>query len=173
VRNRHLITFLDRFNQLIGHAVAWFTLAMVLVTVAVVLVRYYLRGGNLILLQESVIYLHAATFMLGAAWALGRNAHVRVDVFYRRWSETRQAWINAIGTLVFLFPMAGFILLSSLGFVGQSWDIGETSPQPGGLPFLYLLKTLIPAMALTLLLQGIVELARNAAILMSAGEHDD
>jgi TRAP-type mannitol/chloroaromatic compound transport system permease small subunit len=158
----------DRLNQLVGSAIMWLTLLMMLTTVAVVLLRYVFQAGNLILLQESVIYMHSACFLLGAGWTLGRNGHVRVDVFYRRWSARSKAWIDALGTLIFLFPVAFFILLSSLDYVGQSWAIGETSAEPGGIPALYLLKTMIPAMAVLLILQGIAELIRNATVLINA-----
>lgn len=157
-------------NQLVGRTIAWLTLFMMLTTVAVVLLRYVFQAGNLIMLRESVIYMHSACFLLAAGWTLGRNGHVRVDVFYRRWSAKGKAWVDAIGTLVFLFPMAFFILLSSLDYVSQSWAIGETSADPGGIPALYLLKTMIPAMAVLLILQGFAELIRNATILLQEQE---
>jgi TRAP-type mannitol/chloroaromatic compound transport system permease small subunit len=155
-----------RANQLVGFVVAWLTLAMVLTTVTIVLLRYIFQAGNIIMLQESVIYMHSACFLLACGWALGRGKHVRVDVFYRTWSPYRKAWIDALGTLVFLFPVAFFILLSSLEFVAQSWSVKETSAQPGGIPALYILKSLIPAMAILLILQGVAELIRNANILL-------
>jgi TRAP-type mannitol/chloroaromatic compound transport system permease small subunit len=160
----------DRGNQLVGAAIMWLTLLMMLTTAAIVLLRYVFQAGNLIMLQESVIYMHSACFLLGAGWTLGRGGHVRVDVFYRRWSVRGRAWIDALGTLIFLFPVAFFILLSSLEYVGQSWAIGETSAEPGGIPALYLLKTMIPAMAILLILQGVAELIRNAEILIRAEE---
>ena len=156
----------SRCNKLVGSIVAWLTLMMVLTTVTIVLLRYVFQAGNLIMLQEAVIYMHSACFLLACGWALGRDKHVRVDVFYRRWSPYRKAWVDAIGTLIFLLPVAFFILLSSLEYVGQSWQVKETSASPGGIPALYLLKTLIPAMAVLLILQGIAELIRNANILM-------
>ena len=169
-KNMHfhrLANLADCINKCVGSAIAWLTLIMMLTTVGIVLLRYLFQTGNLIFLQESVIYMHSACFLLGAGWTLGRGGHVRVDVFYRRWSTRARAWIDAIGTLVFLFPFAFFILFSSLGFVSQSWAIGETSAEPGGIPALYLLKTMIPAMAILLILQGVAELIRNAAILIS------
>lgn len=171
MKMRVLFDFLDAANRHIGNAIAWLTLAMVVTTFAVVLVRYYFQTSHLVRLQEAVTWMHAITFMLGAGWTLGRNAHVRVDVFYRGWSRRTRAWVDAVGTLVFLMPMAGFILLSSYGFVSQSWSIGERSINPGGLPALYLLKSVIPLMAILLLSQGLVELARSLAILSS--DHPD
>lgn len=164
---KKLADIADRCNQLVGATVMWLTLFMMLTTVAIVLLRYVFQAGNLIMLQESVIYMHSACFMLSAGWALGRGGHVRVDVFYRRWSPRGKAWIDALGTLVFLFPVAFFIFLSSLEYVGQSWSIRETSAEPGGIPALYLLKTMIPAMAILLILQGVAELIRNACVLIN------
>ena len=159
------VEVLNSLNQKLGNLIAWLTLAMALVTVLLVCLRYLFESGNLIALQETLIYLHATTFMLGAGWTLGRGGHVRVDVFYRRWSPRTRNWIDALGTLLFLLPVSGFIFFSSLEFVGQSWRIGETSPEPGGIPALYLLKSLIPAMAVLLFVQGLVELARSALAL--------
>ncbi len=156
----------NRIHQAFGNLIAWLTPAMAAVTFLLVAMRYLIGAGNLIFIQETVIYLHAITFMLGAGWTLGRNGHVRVDVFYRRWSPRTRAWIDALGTLVFLFPVAVFILLSSLGFVGQSWAINESSAEAGGIAALYLLKSLIPLMALLLIFQGTLELVRNAGILL-------
>ncbi len=163
----------DRCNHIVGSIVAWLTLAMVLTTVTIVLLRYVFQTGNIIMLQESVIYMHSACFLLACGWALGREKHVRVDVFYRTWSPYRKAWLDAVGTLVFLFPVAFFILLSSLDFVAQSWSVKETSPQPGGIPALYLLKSLIPAMAVLLILQGVAELIRNTNILLQGDDHSN
>ena len=109
-----LANLADCINKYVGSAIAWLTLIMMLTTVGIVLLRYLFQTGNLIFLQESVIYMHSACFLLGAGWTLGRGGHVRVDVFYRRWSTRARAWIDAIGTLVFLFPFAFFILFSSL-----------------------------------------------------------
>lgn len=164
---RKVANLADLCNQLVGKGIMWLTLLMMLTTVAIVLLRYVFQAGNLVFLQESVIYMHSACFLLGAGWTLGRGGHVRVDVFYRNWSSRTRAWIDALGTLVFLFPVAFFILLSSLEFVGQSWAIGETSNNPGGIPAVYLLKTMIPAMAILLIIQGIAEIIRSAEILIS------
>lgn len=162
----HLIGAADKLHRIFGNLIAWLTFAMALTTLLLVGLRYLVGGGNLILVQETVIYLHAITFMLGAGWTLGRNAHVRVDVFYRRWSKRTRAWIDALGTLVFLMPVAFFILFSSLDFVGQSWAIREASGDPGGIPTLYLLKSLIPTMAVLLILQGLIELVKNTLVLI-------
>lgn len=156
---------IDRFIFLLGSTLAWLTLLMMVVTCAVVVLRYGLSIG-FIALQESISYLHGTLFMLGAAFTLQRDAHVRVDIFYRNFSPETKAWVNSLGTLIFLMPFCIFTLGISWEFFAQSWQIGETSPEPGGIPAVYLLKLLIPLMAITLFLQGLAELLRNLALLM-------
>lgn len=162
--------FVDCFHHWLGLVLGWCTLLMVAVTCLLVGMRYILQGGNLVFVQEVVIYLHATIFMLGAAWGLHTNQHVRVDVFYRRWSARKRAWIDALGALIFLLPTACFFLLVSTNFVARSWAMGETSPEPGGIPALFLLKSLIPAMALLLTFQGLVEVAKAACQLLNDDE---
>jgi TRAP-type mannitol/chloroaromatic compound transport system permease small subunit len=111
------------------------------------------------------MYLHAILFMLASAWTLKHNGHVRVDVLYRNFSQRGKAWINLLGTLVFLFPVMGFMLWVSLDFVAFSWQHQERSAEAEGLPYVYLLKSLIPLMCLLLLAQGLIEALRNIAIL--------
>jgi len=140
---------------------------MVLAMAAVVLIRYG-TNNNSIALQEFVTYMHGLLFMLAAAYALRRDGHVRVDIFYRNYSYRAKAWINCLGTLVFLLPVCGFIFFSSLHFVAESWRVREASPLPGGLPGVFLLKTLIPIFAATLFLQGVAEFSRHLPCLVSA-----
>ncbi|MGB1140357.1 MAG: TRAP transporter small permease subunit, partial [Halioglobus sp.] len=124
-----------------------------------------------ILAQESVIYMHGALFLLGAAYALKVGAHVRVDIFYRNFSARAKAWINSLGGIVFLLPLCAFIAGSSWNYVAESWAMREASPEPGGIPAVFILKTLIPAAAINLALQGAAEVLRNALFL--AGSIDD
>lgn len=160
---------IDRFTEACGRLLAWLLLAMALLTTAVVLLRYGFNTGS-IMAQEAIIYLHGCVFMLGAAYTLKHDGHVRVDIFYRRFSPRGQAWINALGGIVFLMPLCGFILVSSWDYVEASWVIRETSAEAGGIPAVFLLKTLLPLLALNLFLQALAETLRNAAILV--GERD-
>ena len=130
-----------------------------LVTFLVVLLRYLFNSGS-IAMQESALYLHATLFMLGAAWTLKIDGHVRVDVLYRHFSPHSKAVADLFGTLVFLLPTCGFLLWISLDYVEAAWRVHEGSPEAGGLPFVYLLKTLIPVTALLLIVQGISQLLR-------------
>jgi TRAP-type mannitol/chloroaromatic compound transport system permease small subunit len=159
-----LTSALDRFSGFVGRAAAWLTLFMVVVTFVVVVLRYVFDIG-FIWLQESVIWMHAAVFMLGAAYTLREEEHVRVDVFYRDMSERRRAWVDLIGVLIFLLPLCVFLAWNSFDFVLQSWTIGESSREPGGLPFPFLpmLKTVVLLMPVTVSLQGLSLFLRSLA----------
>ncbi len=149
-------TQLDALAETIGRWVSWLTLAMVLVTFTVVVLRYAFNLGW-IALQESITYLHATVFLLGAAYTLRHDAHVRVDVFYRDFRPATKAWVDLLGALGLLLPVCGFILWSSWGYVAESWALHEGSREAGGLPGLYLLKTAIPVMAVLVMIQGIAQ----------------
>lgn len=152
--SRTCIISIDKMNEWIGRTVSWLTLAMVLVTFAIVIFRYAFNVGW-IAMQESVAYMHTLVFMLGAAYTLKLDGHVRVDIIYQRFSVKGRAWIDLFGTLFLLLPVAGFILWSSWEYVSESWEIRESSRNSGGLPGVYLLKTSILTMAILLILQGI------------------
>ena len=145
---------IDSVSRSVGNAVAYAAVAMALVTTTVVILRYGF-GQGAIAAQESVLYLHGALFMLGAAPTLLTDKHVRVDVFYRNFTDRQKHWVNTIGHTVFTLPFCTLILLGSWGYVSESWSIMESSPEPGGIPAVFLLKTLIPAMALLLALQAV------------------
>lgn len=157
---------LDRLSTVIGRGVSWLTLLMVLVTFVVVVMRYVFDAGY-IWVQESVIWMHAVVFMLGAAYTLHDEEHVRVDVFYRNMSPRRRAWVDLIGVVVFLLPLCAFLAWNSWDFVVQSWRIGESSREPGGLPypFLPLLKSALLLMPLTVSLQGLSLLLKSVRVL--------
>lgn len=148
------------FNRLVGQAVAWLTLAMTLLVSGIAILRYGFDLGS-IALQELVLYLHATLFLLAAAWTLRVEGHVRVDLLYQRLSPKGRALVDLFGALFLLLPMAGFIFWISLPYVEASWAIREGSREAGGLPFLYLLKTLIPVAAGMLLLEGLVQICQS------------
>jgi len=146
---------LTAFNIAIGHVISWLTLLMVLIIFSVVVLRYFFNTGW-IAMQESAIYLHAINFMLGSAFTLARDGHVRVDIFYQKFSPRGRAWVDLLGTLLLLLPFCVFIFWTSLDYVANAWQIHEASPEAGGLPWLYLLKSLLLLMPLLLLIQGFV-----------------
>ena len=167
-----LITLLTRFKNatdwttdLLGRSISWMTVVMVVMVLIVVFTRYFLQVGS-IALQESVTYLHAIVFLLGISYTLKQDGHVRVDIFYRKFSSRRKALINFFGGIFFLMPVSGLILYSSWDYVWASWAIGETSAENNGLPFVYLLKTLMILMPITLILQGIAEVVQSLLIII-------
>ncbi len=148
--------WIDRFSIATGRAVSWLTLAMVLVTFVIVIMRYVFDVG-LIWLQEFLTWIHAVVFMLGAAYTMQREEHVRVDIFYRNMSGRHRAWVNLLGVVFFVFPMCAFFVWTAWDYAGTSWSIGEVSRNAGALPFpfLPLLKSVLIIMPLSVALQGV------------------
>lgn len=163
---------IDSLNEKIGIAVSWLTLFMVIITFIVVVLRYLFNIGW-IAMQESITYMHAIVFMLGAAYTLKHEGHVRVDILYRGMSSRAQAWANLLGTLFLLLPVCGFITYISWDYVAASWHVLETSQEAGGLPLVFLLKTVIMVMAVLMVLQGISIVIRNLLHLMGYNPPDE
>ena len=159
------MSFLATFVRWLGTLSAWLTAVMVLLTVLIVLLRYAF-GTGAIALQESVVYAHAIVIALGLAYTLQTDSHVRVDLFYARWSPRVQALVDLVGHCIFLLPVCIAMVYLSIDYVAASWRILEGSPEVGGLPAIYLLKTLIPVSAVLLLLQGLVQIVTTATRLV-------
>jgi len=159
-----IIDLAESLSSAIGKCVAWLTLGMMALTCLIVVMRYGFNAGS-IALQESVLYLHAFVFMLGAAYTFKSDEHVRVDVFYRGFSEKKKAWVNLVGGIFFLLPVTLYTSYLSFDYVAASWRVMETSQEPGGLPFIYLLKTLIPLMMITLIIQGLADIFKSIGII--------
>lgn len=164
-----LIKKLDSITELTGRFLAWFTLFIVVITFLVVVLRYGFDIGS-IALQESITYFHAFVFMLGAAYTLKHDGHVRVDIFYRKMTATKKAWIDLLGTVLFLFPVCLFILISSWDYVFTSWSLLEESGEAGGLAYVYILKTTLLLMPLLIMLQGLVIILKNLLTIKEKAE---
>jgi TRAP-type mannitol/chloroaromatic compound transport system permease small subunit len=164
-----LVRIIDSFTEMLGKMISWLTLLMVLLTFTIVVLRY---GFNLgwIAMQESVLYFHGIVFMLGAAYTLKHDGHVRVDIFYQKFSLIQKAWVNLIGGLVLLMPVCVFIFFISINYVLAAWQIMERSSEAGGLPLVYLNKTLILTLAVTMVFQGLAEVLRNLLVILSANK---
>jgi TRAP-type mannitol/chloroaromatic compound transport system permease small subunit len=168
-----MLTVADRLEAItrgIGLLVAWLTLALVIVTSIVVAQRYLFDAGS-IRMQESITFMHAAVFMLAAAYTLAVNDHVRVDIFYSNMSPRGQALVNLFGSLLLLLPFCVFLVYSSWDFVSVSWSVREASQESGGLPFPFpgLMKGFIPLAATLLLMQGSAIMLRSVVVLIKAG----
>lgn len=161
-----LIRWLDAIAEFTGNTTAWLTGIMVIIACIVVGLRHLFGIGS-IALQESVTYMHALVFMMGAAYTLKRGGHVRVDIVYRRMSVRKRAWVDVLGSLLFTLPLMIFIGWGSWEFVQESWRINEGSANSGGVGGVYLLKSILPLMALSVSLQAIAELLCSLLVLMN------
>ena len=157
-----LADLLDAVNRAVGHVVRWMALAMMLVQFAIVLLRYVF-GLSDIALNESVLYMHSALFMLGAGYTLLVDGHVRVDIFYAKASARRKAAIDVFGHLCLLIPSMTVLLIWTWPSVRNAWAILEGPISVGGIPASFLLKSLIPAFCVLLLVQSAACLLRDLA----------
>lgn len=161
-----LYQFISNVTERLGLATRYLALLLVTATGLVVLLRYAFNYAP-IALQESMTYLHASLFMLGAAYTLKHDGHVRVDVFYQYFSEQKKAWVNLLGTLFLLMPTCLFTLYICLPYVQSSWAILEHSIEGAGLPWVYLLKSLLIVQPALLLIQGLAEIIKNLLVLQN------
>jgi len=152
-------TAIEQLIDFSGRAVSWLTLLMVIITFTVVVLRYVFDIGW-IALQESITYLHAMVFLVGTAYTMQHEAHVRVDIFYSRFSQRTRAWIDLCGALFLLLPFMFFLCWVSWEYVTSSWGVMESSREAGGLPGVYLLKSLMLMMAGLLTLQAAHQIIR-------------
>ena len=159
-----IVRFLNGLSERVGRITAWLTLFMVLVTFAVVVLRYVFDLGW-IGMQESIVYMHATVFMLGAAYTLNRDGHVRVDVLYQSFNTRKKALVDLLGGLLLLVPVTIYIIWASWDYVAESWGLLEASPETGGLPLVFVLKTLIPLMGILMLLQAVSGIIQNGLVL--------
>lgn len=163
------VNLVDRLNERIGRGVAWLTLLMVMITFVVVILRYVYAVGW-VWLQESYVWLHGVVFMVGAGYTLLHNGHVRVDIFYRPNSLRYKAVIDLLGSFLLLLPMVAVVSFVSYDFVVDSWSRFEESREAGGLPGLFLLKTVILLFCLLIGLQGLSLAARSFLVLIGHPE---
>lgn len=165
-----IVKRLEAVSEFTGKTISWLTLAMVIVTFCIVVLRYVFNVGW-IAVQESVNYMHSMVFMLGAAYAYKCGAHVRVDIFYSRFSPKKQALIDLSGNILFLIPVCIFIIIIDIDILMQSWRDKEGSRETGGLPYVYLLKTVIPIMAGLLIVQALADSLQQVQRLQNKGQH--
>ncbi|MBV1904980.1 MAG: TRAP transporter small permease subunit [Pseudomonadales bacterium] len=151
--------FLDTCSLHIARLVSFLLPVMILTVGLVVVLRYFFSSSS-IMLQESVTYLHAFIFTMGIPYALKVDEHVRVDIFYSRFSQKKRDAVNLVGHLIFLLPLSLSILIFSWQYTLNSWRILEGSAEASGLPLIFILKSLIPLMATLLFLQGLSEISK-------------
>jgi TRAP-type mannitol/chloroaromatic compound transport system permease small subunit len=155
---------IDRLTTAIGRGVSWLALVIVLGQFALVVARYVFDFGS-IWLTETVMYAHAALFMLAAAWTLRIGGHVRVDVFYAEATPRTRAKVDLAGALLLLLPFALVLIGLSVPYAARSWAVLERSQEASGLPLVFLLKTIIPLFAALMMLQGVAQAIRAVNVL--------
>ena len=160
-----LYFFCTGINRHVGRWVAWLAIIMVLVQFTVVLLRYLFGYGS-IFMQESVFYMHALLFILGAGYTLSQDGHVRVDIFYQSADERYRAKVNLFGVLVFLLPFCCMLAYVTIPYASQSWAVLEGSKETSGIPAVYLLKSSIFLFCGFLSIQGIALAASSVLTLM-------
>lgn len=153
---------IDHAIKVIGNAVSWLTLIMTVITFLIVILRYVFNIGS-IWMQESLVWMHSAIFLLGAAYTLKLDEHVRVDIFYRSFSPKQKSLVNIIGAIFFALPVCIFLLIVTGDFVSSSWLVKEISRDAGGLlyPAIPLLKSMLLIMPLLIIFQIISILCKE------------
>ena len=154
---------IDRFISRLGKAVAWLSLVMTLATFCIVILRYGFEISATPI-REAVVYFHGTLILLGVSFTLQADQHVRVDLFYSRFTLQKQAVVNLVGSLFFLIPVCVMILIYTIPYVHASWRIFESSAEVGGLPGVFLLKTLLPISAGLLLMHALNNLYRYVTV---------
>lgn len=155
---------LDALSEGIGRAVSWLTLALVALVVLNVLLHLFRVGS--VALQELEWHVFALIFLLAGAYTLKHDEHVRVDIVYQRLGPRARAGIELAGTLFFLLPLCAVVVYAAVPFAYAAFSYQEGSPDPGGLPYRFLLKSAIPLAFLLLALQGLSVIARSLATLV-------
>ena len=158
---------IEGFSEISGKWLSWLVPALVLLVGYDVMMRYFFQSGS-IAIQELEWHLFSLIFLLGAAYTLKHDDHVRLDLVYRSrfMSDYRRAWINLVCSLLFLIPFCILIIISSWPFVSQAYQFAEGSPDPGGLPYRWVLKAAIPLGFFLLIIQGIGESLKSLSFIL-------
>jgi TRAP-type mannitol/chloroaromatic compound transport system permease small subunit len=169
---QRVVRVVDAVNERIGRAVAWLTLGCVLTCFAVVVLRYGFDVGYP-WMQEFYVWQHAVVFLVGAGYTLLHRGHVNVDILYGRMSPRHKAWLDILGTLLFLFPWLAVVAWTSGPFVLASWAVREGSANPSGMPGIFLLKTTVWVFVLLVFAQGLAHAIRCGLLLAGREMADD
>lgn len=155
-----VVRLIDGLNEWVGRFISWLSTFLVAVVCYDVVTRYILRSSS-VAVQELEWHIFAILFLIGAAYTLKHDSHVRVDVFYTLMTPRWKAVVDFAGSLIFLIPFSLLVIWTSKNFISMSYLTHETSPDPGGLPYRYLLKAMIPGGFVLVLLQGIAIALRS------------
>ena len=164
-----IVRISSELNEWVGRKVSWLTTVLVLIVCMDVLARYFFKD-TAAWVMELEWHIFALIFLLGAGYAFKHDRHVRVDLFYSNFSERNKAWVNLWGGILFLVPWCLLIIFTSYGFIKESYLVGETSPNPNGLPARYLIKSAILIGMFLLMLQGLASIASSWLTIRKAEE---
>ena len=168
---KSIAAFIDGLNDRIGRGVSWVTTGLVAVVFVDVMMRY-LFNTSFVFTQELEWHLFAFIFLMGAGYTLLYDGHVRVDIIYQRLSTKSQAWVNFVCCFVFLFPGCFLVIYTSMDFVANSFEVLEGSPDPGGIPFRFILKSCIPAGFVLFALQGVSLMIKSLLTITGHADED-
>ncbi len=157
---------IESLSEWSGRATSWLALILVLITAFETGERYLFNRSSSAI-QELQWHIYSLIFLLGFAYTLRHDGHVRVDIFYDRMSDRWKAVVNLSSMVLLLIPFCVMMIGFSLDWVVKAYEIGEKSPDPGGLPARWLLKGAIPVGFGLLLLQGISEIVKNLRTIIS------
>lgn len=163
---KNIATEIDRINCVIGKATSWLTFGLVVIIIFDVFMRYVFSTTSAASF-ELEWHLFAAIFLLSAGWTFQQDRHVRVDVFYTHFSPLTKAWINGLGCLILLIPLCYIGVSEGVQFAYNAYKLGETSPDPGGLPARFIIKASIPLGFLLLGMQGLAEILKSFATIVN------
>lgn len=166
----HYISFSDRFIEWVGNKVSWLTALLVLIICYDVVMRYLFNSSS-VAIYELEWHIFALIFLLGAAFALKHDRHVRVDVFYSRFPKKAKAWVNLAGTILLLGPFCWILIIEGSDYVANSFRLLESSPDPGGLPARYVIKAAIPVGFSLVFIQAINWVFKNILVLVGAEQN--
>lgn len=161
---QRIITKLESVTETSGKLAAWSVLGLIALVLYDTLARYLFSSGS-IALQELEWHIHDVLFLLGVSYALKYNAHVRVDLFYEKYSEKAKAWINIAGVIFLIIPFSVFIFYTGMEFAQDAYGYGEMSPNPGGLGYRFVIKSVISIAFALVILQAVSELLKSIQLL--------
>jgi len=168
---KKIVVVLERVSERFGQLSAWLVLIMTVIIVYDVGMRYVFQQGS-VALQELEWHLFASIFLLGAAYTLKHDSHVRLEIFYQHYSLRQKAWLEILGSLLLLLPFCVVVITASWPFAANAFIFNEGSPDPGGLPARYLLKAVIPIGFILLFIQAVADIARNIELLRQTDKAD-
>lgn len=169
---KQYIRIIDGLSEKIGYCVSWLTTLLVITVFYDVIMRYVFKSGS-IAVQEMQWHIFSVIFLIGAAYTLKQDGHVRVDILYTNFSKKTKAWVDFLGAFIFLIPFSIIVIISAKMFIIGSWNVNEISPDPGGLPYRYLLKAMIPTGFVLLILQSLSEAFKNLLIILNDSPEDN